>query len=490
MAHGSNNGTGKPPVPPDDGDDIPATPPPKGHSIGKAKPVELALNETHTDAANGGHFCFQHAGHLRYVADVQRWIIWDQTRWTFAVDGDLLRAAKETAESLLVYAVRVKNEQERAAAFRWAIQSANKPRLKAMIELASSESDMELRVNELDADPLLLNCANGTINLRLGTLRPHDRNDFITKIVPITYDIEALCPRWLAFLDEVFKGDQELISFVQRAIGYSLTGDTREHALFLLWGNGCNGKSVFIEILRALLGDLATAAPMATFTAKRDSSAPTNDLAMLRGARLVTVQESDESSRFSESTVKQLTGGDAITARFLNKEFFTYMPAFKPWLATNYKPKVKGTDDGFWRRVRLVPFEVSFQGREDKGLLAALRSELSGILNWAVDGCIEWHIGGLGTAGAVASATKEYREESDSIAEFIRDCCVVNPDAEISSSRLYSVYHEWAEDHGERPMKQRTLIQSVLSRDGISAYRSKSERGLSGIGELRDSVTQ
>lgn len=475
-------------TPPDDGEDIPYPKPPQRDN--KRKRVEGDINDTNTDAANGGHFAFMHGGHLRYVADVQKWIIWDARRWTYAVEGDLLRAAKQTAESLLVHAVRLKGEQERASAFRWAITSANRNRLKAMIELASSESDVELRVHELDADPFLLNVSNGTVNLRLGSMREHHRSDFITKCVPIAYDPEAACPRWLQFLEEVFGADEELISFVQRAIGYSLTGDTREHALFLLWGNGCNGKSVFIEVLRALLGDLATATPMSTFTTKRDSSAPTNDLAMLRGARLVTVQESDEGSRFSESTVKQLTGGDAITARFLNKEFFTFMPAFKPWLATNYKPKVKGTDDGFWRRVRLIPFTVSFLGREDKSLLTALMAELPGILNWAVDGCISWQLHGLGTAGAVADATREYREESDSIAEFIRDCCVLHADASISSARLYAIYTEWAEEHGERPMKQRTLIQAVLSRDGVSAHRSKFERGLSGIGELRDSVTQ
>jgi putative DNA primase/helicase len=391
---------------------------------------------------------------------------------------------------MLLMAVRIPNDDARRQAIRWAMTSAQLPRLKAMIALAASCEHIETRTSELDRDPLFLNTLNGTLDLRTGLVRPHDRADRITRLVPIEYDIGARAPRWDQFLSEVFAGDDELVKFVRRAVGYSLTGDTREHALFLLWGAGCNGKSIFIEILRALLGEFAQGAPVTTFTGSRDRSTATNDLAMLRGARIVTVQESDEDARFSEALVKSLTGGDAITARFLHKEFFTFYPQFKPWLATNYKPKVRGTDDGFWRRVRLIPFTVSFLGREDRGLLAALRSELPGILTWAMRGCLDWQRNGLGTAAAVSAATNEYREESDLLAAFIDDRLVAGPDAAISSKRLYQLYAEWCEENGERPMKQRSLSQAMLQRDGVASCRDSRERGFSGIAERPPSMTR
>lgn len=475
--------------PPDDGS---GSPPdgdfpyiaPSGNAPKKRKKNKRPAIEQNTDAGNAEQFAYLHAGHLRYVADTQRWIIWDESRWTDAVDGDLIRAAKVTAQALLQYAVQVEGDDAQKAAIAWALGSANLRRIKAMIEIASAEDNIEIRAADLDADPFLLNVTNGTVDLRKGTLRPHDRADFITKLVPITYDPEATCPRWNQFLEEIFAKDTDLIAFVQRAVGYSLSGDTREHALFLLWGTGCNGKSVFVEVLRALLGNFSVTAPISTFTAKRDNGGPTNDLAMLRGARIVTVQESDQGARFSEAIVKSLTGGDAITARFLNKEFFTFMPAFKAWIATNYKPKVKGTDDGFWRRVRLIPFLVSFLDRQDKELVTTLRAELPGILNWAIDGCIGWLTSGLGMAKAVTEATNEYRSESDSVADFMADCLLVNSDASITSKRLYEIYTKWCDVNADKPLSKKVLNQNLIQRPGISAYRDKFERGLQGVGEL------
>jgi putative DNA primase/helicase len=430
--------------------------------------------EDHTDAANGELFAMIHGGHLKYVTDAGRWLRWDGKRWTHGYEGDLIQAAKEVSESLLHHATKLRGEETKKAAFAWGLKSANIGRLQAMISMGASEPDVRVMAADLDHDPMMLNVDNGTVDLMRGTLNQHDRSDYITRIVPVTYDAEATCPRWFQFLDEVFDSDQELISFVQRAVGYTLTGDTREHALFLLWGNGCNGKSVFIEIMRCILGEFAVATPMATFTTKRDGSTPTNDLAMLRGARLVSVQESEETAGFSESLVKQITGGDAITARFLHREFFTFTPQFKPWIATNHKPRVRGTDDGFWRRVRLIPFTVSFLNRQDKTLFQTLRNELPGILNWAIDGCISWQSMGLGHASAVDNATASYRSESDSIAIFVSDCLVVNPDAdiEISAKRVYSLYLKWCEDNGEKPKSKKMLGEYLFKLDGVKPYRT------------------
>lgn len=448
-------------------------------------PPRVDKAEDHSDASNGEQFAFMHGGHLKYVADAGRWLLWDDKHWGNALEGDLLQAAKATAVGLFNHAVHVGSDDGKRAAFNWALKSSQLPRLNAMVTMASSEPDVRLTAAQLDSDKFMLNVDNGTVDLMRGKLNPHDRSDYITRIVHVTYDPIATCPRWYQFLDEVFGGDQELISFVQRAVGYTLTGDTREHALFLLWGNGSNGKSVFIEILRAIMGEFAVATPMSTFTAKRDGSTPTNDLAMLRGARLCSVQESEEAAGFSESMVKQLTGGDAITARFLHREYFTFTPQFKPWIATNHKPRVKGTDDGFWRRVHLIPFTVSFLGRQDKTLFQTLMTELPGILNWAIDGCISWQMIGLGKASAVDDATSAYREESDSMAQFVSDCLVINGDAdiEITSKKAYSLYAKWCEENGEKPKSQKKLGEYLFKLDGVSPYRDNSSRGYAGIGE-------
>lgn len=448
-------------------------------------PAREDYPEDHTDAANGEQFAFMHGGSLKYVSDAGRWLIWDGKHWAAAGEGDLLQAAKMTAQGLLHHACLVNGDERKRAAIAWALKSASLPRLQAMVKMGSSEPSVRVLAAQLDSDRFMLNVANGTVDLMRAQLNPHDRSDYITRLVPVAYDAVATCPRWYAFLDEVFDNDQELIGFVQRAVGYSLTGDTREHALFLLWGNGSNGKSVFIEVLRAILGEFAAAAPMSTFTCKRDGSTPTNDLAMLRGARVVSVQESEEAAGFSESMVKQLTGGDAITARFLNREFFTFIPQFKPWIATNHKPRVKGTDDGFWRRVRLVPFVVSFLGRQDKTLLTTLMTELPGILNWAIDGCVSWQMSGLGHASAVDDATSAYREESDSMAQFVSDCLVVNIDSDIgiTSKRVYDLYARWCEENGEKPKSKKALGAYLIKIEGVSACRDKAERGYSGVGE-------
>ena len=480
---GSNGSNGAPRDPDQVAHPDPAPEPPYVRPVVRAWRIDKP--EDHTDAANGEQFAFMHGGSLKYVADAGRWLQWDGKRWADGLEVDLLQRAKATAESLLHHAVQIRSDEQRKAAFAWALQSANVGRLKAMITMGASERDVRLTASDLDHDPMMLNVDNGTLDLMRATLNPHDRSDYITRIVPLAYDPAAECPRWRQFLDEVFDHDEELIAYVQRAVGYTLTGDTREHALFLLWGNGCNGKSVFIEILRALLGEFATSAPMATFTSKRDGSTPTNDLAMLRGARLVSVQESEETAGFSESLVKQITGGDAITARFLHREFFTFLPQFKPWIATNHKPRVRGTDDGFWRRVKLIPFTVSFLNRQDKTLFQTLRSELSGILNWAVAGCCLWQVDGLGTAKAVDAATQSYREESDAIAQFVSDCLVVNMDAEISitAKRVYQLYCAWCEENGEKPKAQKRLGEYLFKIEGVKPYRSRGERGYEGIGE-------
>ena len=274
----------------------------------------------------------------------------------------------------------------------------------------------------------------------------------LTKSVWYDFDPSARCPRWLRFLDEVFKGDQDLVAFVQRAIGYSLTGDTREQCLFLCHGKGANGKSTMLSTLRAVLGDYAANTPFSTFELG-DRSGNTNDLAALAGTRLVSAAETSEARRLNEARVKAVTGGDPVTARFLYTEFFEYVPTYKIWLSMNALPTVAGVDEGIWRRLRLIPFNVSFKGREDRTLEATLRVEAPGILAWAVDGCLQWQAkGDLGAPSAVLDATEAYRAESDVIGRFLEDRTASDPDPRhgVRASDLYSAYSRWCLVMGEK----------------------------------------
>jgi putative DNA primase/helicase len=254
-------------------------------------------------------------------------------------------------------------------------------------------------------------------------------------------------------LIEVFDGDREVIQFVQRAVGYSLTGDTREQCLFILWGGGANGKSTFLETIIRLLGMHAVPTPFSTVMVQRNPGSPRNDLAALHGARLVKASEAEHHSTFAESIVKEVTGGDTITARFLFKEHFSYKPTFKLWLATNHRPEIHGTDDAIWRRIRLIPFTRQFSGaNKDAGLREKLEGELPGILAWAVQGCLDWQKHGLKSARIVESATLEYRQESDQVGRFIKDQCELQQNNQTPAKELYDGFVAWSVKHQERPL--------------------------------------
>jgi putative DNA primase/helicase len=323
----------------------------------------------------------------------------------------------------------------------------------------------------LDAGSWLLNVENGTLDLRTGELRPHRRDDLITKIAAVDHDSRATCPTWLAFLDRVLGGSQELAAFLQRAIGYSLTGEATEQVLFLLYGTGANGKSTFLETARALLGEYAIQASFDTFLAKQDVSRE-HALARLRGARFVSGSEAEAGARLNEVLVKTLTGGDAVTARFLYREFFEYEPRFKVFLAANHKPTIKGSDHAIWRRIRLVPFTVTIPEQErDPKLREKLRAELPGILNWALEGCLAWQREGLGEPPEVKDATAEYREDMDTLAPFITERCETFPDSRGGSTELYKAYATWSGANGEKPMSQ-TSFSLRLNERGFERKRS------------------
>jgi putative DNA primase/helicase len=307
--------------------------------------------------------------------------------------------------------------------------------------------DIHLALKDFDADPFLFNCLNGTIDLRTGELRPARREDLITKIVNLNYVKDAKCEVWLRFLSEIFGGDEELVAYVKRAIGYSITADTREQCFFLCHGAGRNGKSTLLKVLREfVLGDYAAMAVMKTFILKKYDPAVNNDMALLNGRRFVTAVETNEGQSLDEAIVKAVTGEGAIQTRFLNQEFFEMRPTFKLWFAMNHEPKIRGTDPGIWRRVNKIPFLVDFTGREDKELDKKLQAEAEGILAWAVEGCLEWQRDGLQTPEKVLAATAKYRAEQDVLGQFLTECCVVGPDYRAEAKELFARYGEWCSE--------------------------------------------
>jgi putative DNA primase/helicase len=332
-------------------------------------------------------------------------------------------------------------------------------------------------LDALDADPMVFNVLNGTLDLRTGDLRPHDPKQLITKLSPVAYEPGSKAPRWQAFLHRVFAGDAETIAFFQRAVGYSLTGDTSEQVFFVAHGSGQNGKSVAFGAIERVLADYAFDADFSTFVPRRITG-PRNDIAAMVGARFVAAIESEAGERLDESVVKRLTGGDAITARFLYKEFFTFKPQAKIWLVSNYKPTIRGTDFAMWRRVRLIPFAVTIpEAERDPNLLKALEAELPGILGWMVEGALAWQREKLGMAPAVRDATEGFRAEADTIARFLRERCVKAPEAEVGSVELYTGFGAWCQSVGEIAGSHRDFNQHLEAHDPSRISRLKTHGG-------------
>lgn len=412
------------------------------------------------------------------------WRVWDGRRWADDEGGAAARFAHEMARERLRQAADIPDTKAAEAAVKWALSSDSTRKIRDTLEAASWQRALLSRPTDYDTDPYLLNVANGLLDLRTGDLHPHYRAAMCHRLSPVAFDSKARAPRWERFLAEVFDGNDALIDFIRRAVGYSLTGAATEDCLLLLHGSGTNGKSRLLAVLGALLGDYALATDFATFTLQREKQAAIrNDIARLAGARLVTASETSDGLRFSEGVLKQLTGGDRVAARFLNQEFFEFTIQAKFWLSCNHRPRVHDSSEAFWRRIRLVPFTVSFRGREDKHLLPALLSELPGILTWAVAGCLEWQAADdLLAPPEVVAATSSYQVDEDTVGRFLADCCEISPDAESTTAALYAAYRSWSEGNAERPMGARTFGREIGARGyqpvRIGARQARGWRGL------------
>ena len=430
-----------------------------------------------TDAGNGARFALQHREWARYVYAWRTWLLWSGQCWRRDPGDGAMRMAKATAEGIYLEAGGARSEEERKQIAKWAIATESEPRLRAMLTLAQSEPGMSVTPEQLDVDPMLLACQNGTVELgNGGAIRPPRREDLITKCVPVAFDRDALCPTFDAYLERIFAGNPRVIAFLQRALGYALTGLTIEQCLFLFWGIGRNGKSTLLTTAITMLGEYAASTRSETFMVKSGDAIP-NDLAQLAGRRLVIAVEAEAGHRLAESLIKQATGGDRLTARFMRAEYFSFEPTFKIFIASNHRPQIKGTDAAIWRRIKLVPFTVTIpDDQQDRHLVDKLKAELPGVLAWAVRGCLAWQEKGLGEPEEVRAATERYRLDMDVLGGFLRDCCVTDERAaRIGSGPLYQAYDGWCHTNGERAMSKRAFGLRLVER-GFTQARTKDER--------------
>lgn len=407
-----------------------------------------------TELGNAERIAYEYGHVIKFVNDIG-WFIWDGKRWR--IDN------KKEIERITAKVLRGLNKSEDESEMKWARmcerRNVRMNSIKDLMPLVPGERQ------EFDKHKYLLNVENGIVDLKTGKLQQHDRELGLTKITNISFDENAKCPTWLTFLDQIFLGDKALIEYMQRLIGYSLTGDISEQIMMFLVGGGSNGKSTFINIIKDIMGDYGKQAKSDTFIKKKESGA-NNDIARLVGSRFVSAIESEEGEKLADSFVKQITGGEPVLARFLRQEFFEFIPEFKVFFTTNHKPIIGGLDEGIWRRVKLIPFNLNLPAhKRDKRLPEKLSLEMPGILNWAIEGCMKWQQDGLKEPKVVAEATGKYKDDMDILAPFLDEVCYVdeceNESIMIEAKELYNVYERWCFNSGERSLGNRSFYRML-----------------------------
>lgn len=422
-----------------------------------------------SDLGNSQFFADHYCDRIRYDHTRERWFVWSGHWWMEDPAGIVVEYAKDAIQLRLDKA----NEDDYKESL-WCKRSQSRGHIEAMMGLARSDPRIAVVGTDWNRDPWMLGVENGVVDLRTGELLPGKREDKITLHCEVVYDPAAKAPRWEQFVREVFRNDEGLISFVHRALGYSISGQTSEEVWFLCWGQGANGKSTLLRTLREMMGGYGYNVPFTTFEVSPSQQIPA-DIAGMAGKRFVTAVESAEGHRLNEARVKNLTGADPVTARFLYGNFFEFLPNHKLWLATNHRPRVHDDSLAFWRRVRLIPFNAMFQGAaEEKGLHERLKSESAGILNWLIAGCAAWRKDGLDPPSAVIAATKEYREDSDPLAEFVEERCAL--EGEIGATALMQAYRDWC-DERKMPDKERLSTTSFGRRMSERFPRKHTSKG-------------
>ncbi|MEX0418110.1 phage/plasmid primase, P4 family [Bacillus sp. C30] len=407
-----------------------------------------------TELGNAERIAYEYGHVVKYVNEMG-WFIWDGKRWRLDTKKEIERITAKVLRGLY------KSEDELEVKWARACERRNirMNSIKDLMPLVPGDR------KEFDVHKYLFNVENGVVNLQTGKLQPHERNLYLSKITNATFDEQAKCPTWLTFLEQIFLGDTELIEYMQRLIGYSLTGCISEQIMVFLVGGGSNGKSTFINTIKDLMGEYGKQAKSDTFIKKKETGA-NNDIARLAGARFVSAIESEEGERLADSFVKQITGGEPVLARFLRQEYFEFVPEFKVFFTTNHKPIIGGVDEGIWRRVKLIPFQLNLPAHQrDKQLSEKLSLEMSGILNWAIEGCMKWLQNGLQEPTEVAEAIGKYKEDMDILGPFLHEVCYAdtpkNEAIRIEAKELYAAYDNWCFRSGERALGNRSFYRML-----------------------------
>lgn len=433
-------------------------------SISRYEPGDTEDQYKLTDVGNAERFVAMFKDEVKYCAVYKKWFVWNGKYWE-QDDGTIIEYAIQCVRSIYTYADMLPEGDQRKALIQHASRSENGNRIKAMVSLASGKRECLISPDDWDANPWLINCQNGTINLKTGKLQPFRKEDYITRICSTKYDETVATPLWDSLLETITKGDADMIRYMQKALGYAMTGDISEQAMFVLYGTGSNGKSTFLNIFSAVMNTYAQSTSSETFMQKKNESV-NNDVARLKGARFVTAIEMEENKRLAEALIKSMTGGDKLVTRFLYGEFFEYIPQFKVFLAANHKPVIRDTTNSIWRRIKLMPFQNTFtEANRDKHFADKIMAkEMPGILAWAVKGCLLWQEEGIKEPESVRRATEEYRTEMDSFANFFEECCEISEGGRVSNKVLRATYDEWCKDNGEFALSQRPFSQKLLEK--------------------------
>ena len=424
----------------------------------RAIPRKGARTYTMDDTGNARRFYDVCGTEIRYNHTDRVWYVWDGTRWAFDDTGAIKRMADKMLDDMEKDVFGM-HDRDAISAYKAHIRRSKSSKGKeAFIREAQHLDGIPVLPGTFDRHKGLLNCPNGTVALKSGKLLPHSKEHYITRRAGVAYDPQARAPTWEKFLSDITAGDAELLDFLQCMVGYCLSGSIREQCIFFLYGNGANGKSTFLDTLRELLGDYAMNTQAETIMVRdKQTGGARGDLARLKGARIVTTAEPEADMTLNEGLIKQMTGGEAITARFLYGRDFEYKPEFKVLMATNHKPRIKGTDLGIWRRIKLIPFTLQIPPeKQDKALPEKLRAELPGILNWAIEGALRWQQNakgcrsGLPQCRAIDVAVEDYKGEMDRLKQFLEECVYPARGQSVQASVFYHVYKKWCEDNGER----------------------------------------
>lgn len=400
-----------------------------------------------------------------YCSGLKKWLMWNGKYWQKVEDDriheDIIQIVDDLKDELDYYPLQhnlsesknktITNIRESIgkAIGRYADEKYRKAIYRDVKDAGGLRIDIE-KLDNIDQCKYLLNLSNGVLNLKTAKISKHQPLYYITKNINISHKQESKCPKWIHFLNEIMDFDQKLVDFLQRAIGYSLSGDTDERKMFILYGKGCNGKSIFLDTIHMILGnDYATRTSTETLLLKHSSEA-SHDIARLKGIRFVSASEVPQGRTLAESLIKDMTGGERISARHLYCEYFNFYPEFKLWLSTNHKPRIKGTDDAIWDRILLIPFSIRFDGGRaipKHKLMNKFIKEKEGILNWMIQGFKEWEENNLDPPDIIKIAVEEYRHTEDYFFEFIKDKCdITNPEEKIKAAVFYQAYLDWAEE--------------------------------------------